>query len=633
MSRQQFSSTFKIVFFLLTVIFSFSIVTDLDAAPQKSGSKKVQKLDIRKIPKNHPRLFITAQTAGVIKRNAKTFYGKPLAERIISDADNILKMKPLERKITYQLLFVSRGVAAIIQHLGVAYYLTGDKKYAERAIREMENAAGFVDWNPSHFLDTAEMTFALAVGYDWFYRQMTPAQRKKIATAIIEKGLKPSIDSKSHWLTQVSNWNPVCHGGMIAGAIAVADLEPELAETIIARALKLLPPYVRKCYYPNGAFPEGPGYWSYGTLYLSYIIAMLDTVFKTDFGLADSQGLEATCEYAGAMTGPSGVWFNHSDCGSRRQLSFQLTFFAHYFNRPELLDKVERKMILEYAGKRPDKFRRPHVNQHIPMVMPYLKFPEEKNLEGPLFYFSTNTPETPVAIVRSDHSDNAAWLAIKGGRPASLHGHMDVGSFCFESKGKRWVFDLGSDHYGTLQKKGIQIWNSNPVSTRWSVFRYGIMSHNIFHLNERRQNVYEISRFLKAEKDEIVLDLKPTYQPLVTKATRTVALLPDGGMRCTDSLAGLKPGTKVRWQICTFTIYGKNKDGSLTLTYSKDNQMLLKNSANAEWRVLADDQVRNKDFDSPNPGLKMVSFGLVAPEDGKIEYTVTLTPVKQQQNP
>ena len=54
-------------------------------------------------------------------------------------------------------------------------------------------AAAFEDWHPPHFLDTAEMTNAVAIGYDWLYDVLTPEQRATLKTAIIEKGLKPGL--------------------------------------------------------------------------------------------------------------------------------------------------------------------------------------------------------------------------------------------------------------------------------------------------------------------------------------------------------------------------------------------------------------------------------------------------------
>jgi hypothetical protein len=49
--------------------------------------------------------------------------------------------------------------------LAMAYHLSGDVEHVRRCEKEMLAAARFSDWNPSHFLDVAEMTFALAIGF------------------------------------------------------------------------------------------------------------------------------------------------------------------------------------------------------------------------------------------------------------------------------------------------------------------------------------------------------------------------------------------------------------------------------------------------------------------------------------
>ena len=53
----------------------------------------------------------------------------------------------------------------------------------------------FVDlstWSPSHFLDDAEMTTAVAIGYDWCYDYLKPAKREIIEKAILEKAFGPA---------------------------------------------------------------------------------------------------------------------------------------------------------------------------------------------------------------------------------------------------------------------------------------------------------------------------------------------------------------------------------------------------------------------------------------------------------
>jgi hypothetical protein len=43
--------------------------------------------------------------------------------------------------------------------------MTADSHYAKRAERELLAIARFSDWHPDEFLDVAELTTAVAVGY------------------------------------------------------------------------------------------------------------------------------------------------------------------------------------------------------------------------------------------------------------------------------------------------------------------------------------------------------------------------------------------------------------------------------------------------------------------------------------
>lgn len=82
-----------------------------------------------------------------------------------------------------------------VYSLGLVYQVTGEEKYAARAWSELEAAAAFTDWNPDHFLDTAEMTHAFAIGYDWLYDYLTEEQRQLLRRAILELGLHPALET------------------------------------------------------------------------------------------------------------------------------------------------------------------------------------------------------------------------------------------------------------------------------------------------------------------------------------------------------------------------------------------------------------------------------------------------------
>src|SRR6185369_15727008 len=111
-----------------------------------------------------------------------------------------------------------------IYTLALLYRLEGNQQYAERAWQELRAAADFKDWNPRHFLDTAEMTHAFAVGYDWLYEVWTPEQRASLRNAIVDKGLEPALRcyrgtaSYPEFPTMRHNWNQVCNGGIGMGA-------------------------------------------------------------------------------------------------------------------------------------------------------------------------------------------------------------------------------------------------------------------------------------------------------------------------------------------------------------------------------------------------------------------------------
>jgi len=101
-----------------------------------------------------------------------------------------------------RLLSVSRRVLDRVRTLAMVYRLEDDPRYADRAWRELEAAAAFQDWNPSHFLDTAEMTHAFALGYDWLYDCWSEDQRRVLREAVVSKGLREGLrvyESRKGW--------------------------------------------------------------------------------------------------------------------------------------------------------------------------------------------------------------------------------------------------------------------------------------------------------------------------------------------------------------------------------------------------------------------------------------------------
>lgn len=224
---------------------------------------------IDKAPTEHPRLLVTKEGLALMRESlGQDPLRKAIAAAVVREAHRILTQPPIKRDLQgRRLLGKSRTCIQRVVTLAMSYHLTSNEKYVRRCKEEMLAAARFSDWNPSHFLDVAEMTLALAIGYDWLYDQLDETSRTEIRKAIVSKGVSLPFETRHKgWVRAENNWGQVCHGGLTAGALAVMEHEPALAARTIHSALNNVTRSMA-VYAPKGGYPEGPSYWSYGTTY------------------------------------------------------------------------------------------------------------------------------------------------------------------------------------------------------------------------------------------------------------------------------------------------------------------------------------------------------------------------------
>lgn len=259
----------------------------------------------------HPRLF--ADTNGWNAMRAMSREDETLG-RLVTGIERVgrelLSAEPLTyHKTGRRLLSVSRAALNRITLWSFCHRVTGDAAFARRAEKEMLALAAFPDWNPSHFLDTAEMTAALAIGYDWLHSELRPESRAIIRKAIVEKGLKEGVgpDAKhTSWRRARSNWNQVCFGGLTLGALAVADEEPAFARALLEAAREDIA-HGLSSYEPDGVYPEGPSYWNYGTIYQVLMLSALESALGTTWQLEDSPGFLPSFAAQLQQIGPTGL--------------------------------------------------------------------------------------------------------------------------------------------------------------------------------------------------------------------------------------------------------------------------------------------------------------------------------------
>src|SRR5690606_22433149 len=161
-----------------------------------------------------------------------------------------------------------------------------------------------------------------------------------IREAIVEKGLKPGIAAYEGarygwWRNAHHNWNQVCNGGLMLGALAIAEDEPELAEQIMRPALARLPRAMRSVA-PDGGWNEGPGYWEYTIRYTVPLIATLQSALGNEFGLADFEGFDQTGSFRLHFVGPTRLPFNFADAGEGRSGGSPMMYWlGRRFDQPQ----------------------------------------------------------------------------------------------------------------------------------------------------------------------------------------------------------------------------------------------------------------------------------------------------------
>ncbi|HPT27903.1 MAG TPA: heparinase II/III family protein, partial [Bryobacteraceae bacterium] len=464
--------------------------------------------------KAHPRLIATEQDMVRIRKLSQTNPdAKMIRAKLEKKGESILDQAPVIYEIIGpRLLTQSRRALDRIYTLALLYRLDGQTKWRDRAVAEMKAAEGFKDWNPSHFLDTAEMTHAFAIGYDWLYDPLSPDERTWIRRAIIEKGLEPALAiyrANRSWVLATHNWNQVCNGGIGIGALAVAEDEPQRAAEVLKGAIESLPRAMRS-YAPDGGWNEGPGYWHYATRYNVYFLASLETALGKDFGLSQLPGFAQAGDFRIDFSSPSGKTFNYADASDSVGSAEEMFWLARRFSQPV------------YAWQQLELTKRTQSPHALDLMWFTDSAKSPMDARWPLgkVYKGVQT-----AFLRASWTDpDTLWLGVKGGDNKANHAHLDLGSFVLDVFGMRWAIDFGPDDYNLPGYFGDK---------RWTYYRLRTESHNVVLIDGENQDPKAAApivaeRFLPGES-MVKIDLTAAYPSKLASHVRTITMT--GGRR------------------------------------------------------------------------------------------------------
>lgn len=571
---------------------------------------------------SHPRLLLKKGEEKKIEKMINEDVNMALVHNAIIDYCNkAIDEPPVEHVLQGKRLLAKSNLAFHrVFYLSYAYRMTKNMAYANRAERELVAVCKFKDWNPKHFLDVADMLMAVSIGYDWLYDVLSKETLDLIEEAIVEKGFTPAKDDRYNWFyKRTNNWNQVCNAGLVMGALAIYDKIPEMAQKIIKTSIESVP-LAMEAYGPDGAYQEGSGYWGYGTGYQVMMMSALESSLNTDYGLSEDKNFMKSAYFLLYTLAPSGKCYNYSDAGASVGFNQALFWFAKKLGDNSLLWFEIPKL----------KERNKHLSKDrlLPNVLINAKDIKINNIKRPSGKFWFSRGVKPLFVYRSgwDNLDDT-YLGIVGGSAKAPHGHMDAGSFIFEKNGVRWSMDFGLQSYYSLEKEGVDLWNTSQNGQRWDVFRYGNTGHSTLTINGRHHlvdgNPPIVETYMKDNLKGAKIDLSSIFSQSVKSSIRKITLNKDDVLNIEDVIETNDSVADVMWVMVTpAEAVILNKNQILLKKDGKEMIMTVSSRLPVELKIWDNKPVHYYDHD--NPGTLRVGFKTILPCKSKNVFNVEL---------
>ena len=466
----------------------------------------------------HPRILVTIEDIRRIKNLTET--DEKMAEwysQLLYTADSYL----LKDKLIYELRdgvrlwYVALDLIDYIFVLGLAYQLSGNEKYAQKACEHMTSVATFPDWNPSHRIDVGGMSVGLAIGYDWLYDYMTPEQRTIIengfynnAGTVYVSGYQGYDEYIADGIMATNNHNAILNGGAVMAALSMFDVYPYESAYLISNALRGCE-YSLHNFAPDGVWYEGLGYTCLELEYCSYLLASMHKIFGSSYNLDSAEGLDGVVESFLQLNSSLGAYAYGDTSTTSVQYDPAILWFGSHYENNGALSKYGR--IFGFESNNGDLART--------MLWYNTENLAVKESVSKDKYFSG----TEVAVMRDQWSDNTkAFVGLKGGKPSAEHGHMDAGDFAYYANGARWAVDVGGEDYGL-----DGFWDTSDSGKRWTYFGMRAEAHNCLVIDPDKSGGFKssetakITRFESKDKGAIaVVDSTASYNSWKLKSAK-----------------------------------------------------------------------------------------------------------------
>ena len=327
---------------------------------------------------------------------------------------------------------------------------------------------------------------------------------------------------RDNYVDGPTNVSAVNNSAAFLAAVVFLKDRPAQSAAVAKATLTAVQPALKTITADGGTF-EGPGYWNYQSTAVSSLYSTVANVYQTP--PVSLPSLANVSKYAIDAVTQAGQGISFAD-SSPQAVSALMPAWDSYARQDSSVAswvagqyQKARDVRLLWWWANPGTVRQPASS-----------------------LFRT----TGLAVLQAP----GKTAALKGGANGSLHGHLDLGTFSYSSKGVDWVIDPGPGSYSLP--------GYFSSTQRWGYWKTSTASHSTISDSGKNQPLTASAALAVPSPTGAVVDLRAAL-PGTTKALRSAALTTSGAT-LKDSIQASQP-RDLKWQIVT--------DAAVTLTGSK----------------------------------------------------------------
>lgn len=518
--------------------------------PETPAKPNVPQGEVRWM-EQHPRLLWTAaeqkETERLLQSDASMMQ---LADYLRTQAAHICTLADIPYGVdgSGTMLNTASKYLYRLTTLSLAYRLYGTRTYLLTVERILKTICSYPNWHPSHYLDTAQLTAAVAIAYDWLYDDLSEEVRGKVREAIYRQALTVAITEydtgmSDSWAKRESNWNALCNTCMVLGALAVAEWYPDEARAVLDGAAQYLPNCINGLA-PDGVCYEGMNYWMYTGAYLAYYLKAVGDNDPHPTPVRSIAGIDRTALWFWRCILPNTYKFDYADSSVCPINSPAFFYYSRTYGLPEVAEWYRnqvKKSVTQGTS----------LNELFFLSLAWYDTPPHTDAK-PLPALQVYRNDVSDMVVFNGNHDTPHWLYVvaKGGTPMKTHQQMDAGTFLVVSDGVCWTYEPAAENYGVPG-----FWEYEQEGRRWNYVRNSNLSHNTVSIDRQLHRAAGHAGLSGWEAEAGApwarLDMGEMLAPLATRAQRTFCLTDDCTLEVTDEADIADPSMSLCWQAGT----------------------------------------------------------------------------------